>query len=251
MASAASNATHGKQLDFVLLVMDGASGKLDPAFDAHTGPFKAWALTVWADWFPTNVLHDAANKAKAQIERAKGSVWTMVRGPVAAFIASAARIGWTVHSATTATDDLQQNWNFAADSPAAIGEAVAESVRRWRLKRIIAFLPSAAPSLNDCFSTKGDTQVLDFSRIIKAMSKGSGPGKKAVTDWDPLWASDLSSAIGGGQWPQVRKCKVIKLGISDASCQLCFEHPGTVAHRFLCSVSRPAKGYPSRPRPPT
>ena len=32
------------------------------------------------------------------------------------------------------------------------------------------------------------------------------------------------------------------------SCQLCFSHPGTVAHRFQCTVNRPAKGFPPPPK---
>ena len=79
------------------------------------------------------------------------------------------------------------------------------------------------------------------------MSKGGGPGQKAETEWDPKWAPDLASAINGGQWPQVRKCKIVKWGITDDSCQLCFEHPGTTSHRFACAVSKPANGYPPPP----
>ena len=63
VASATANATYGKQLDLVLYVIDGAAGKLDPAFDAHTGPFKAWALTVWSEWFPLHMLQSAIDKA--------------------------------------------------------------------------------------------------------------------------------------------------------------------------------------------
>ena len=40
VAAAESNATFGKQPDIALYVIDGASGKLDPAFHAHDGPFK-------------------------------------------------------------------------------------------------------------------------------------------------------------------------------------------------------------------
>ena len=97
VASAAANATYGKQLDLVLYVMDGASGKLDPAFDAHTGPFKSWALTVWSDWFPTDVLQLAIDKAKKKLSGAKGSMWAVAAGPVTAFLATAARINWTIN----------------------------------------------------------------------------------------------------------------------------------------------------------
>ena len=143
VASATANATFGKQLDLVLCLMDGASGKLDPAFDAHTGPFKSWALTVWSEWFPTDVLQFAIDKAKLKLQSAKGSMWAVAAGPVTAFIATAKRITWTINSATTATDDLQRPWCFATDSPAAIADAVANSVRRWRPKRIFQIVHSA------------------------------------------------------------------------------------------------------------
>ena len=38
-----------------------------------------------------------------------------------------------------------------------------------------------------------------------------------------------------------------KWGITDMSCQLCFSHPGTIAHRFACTINRPAQGYPAPP----
>ena len=43
VAASASSATCGKQPDVTLYVIDGASGKLDPAFTAHDGPFKYWS----------------------------------------------------------------------------------------------------------------------------------------------------------------------------------------------------------------
>ena len=116
--------------------MDGASGKLDPAFDAHTGPLETWALTIWSDWFPTGVMQAAVDKPKQKLDRAKGAVWAAVAGSVTALLATAKRIGLTIDTATTAHDDLQRPWNFATDSPAAIADAVANSVRRWRLNRL-------------------------------------------------------------------------------------------------------------------
>lgn len=241
VAAAGSNATFGKQPDIALYVIDGASGKLDPAFHAHDWPFKSWALAVWENWFSIEALQIALVQAKAKIACAEGPAWAVVAGPVTALLATAARIGWTVLSATLAQDDLNQQWNFAADSRAAISTAVAQSVRRWRLKRILKLVPTAAPDSSDCLAPCGSLQVLDFARTIKAMVAGGGPGKKAETDWDPVWAH-------GGQWPQVRKCKVKKWNTTDDSCQLCFEQPGTIPHSFQCKVSKPPKGYAPPPK---
>ena len=82
---------------------------------------------------------------------------SLVTGPVVAFIATARRIGWTIVTATSAVDDIQHTWNFAADSPAAIATAVAHSVRRWRLNRILQLIPSAVPTANDSVASQFPT----------------------------------------------------------------------------------------------
>ena len=46
VAAASSSNTCGKHPDLILYILDGASGKLDPAFDSNAGPFKCWALAV-------------------------------------------------------------------------------------------------------------------------------------------------------------------------------------------------------------
>ena len=170
---------------------------MDPAFDAHLGPFKAWALTVWCDWFPTEVLQAAIDKAKQKLKNAKGAMWAAAAGPVTAFLATAKGIEWKIESATTARDDLQRLWNFATDSPVAIADVVANSVRRWRLNKIVHIIPAAAPFLCDGANLQGPTQVIDFSRIVRSMTRGGGPGKKAEAEWDTKWAPDLASAING------------------------------------------------------
>ena len=147
---------------------------------------------------------------------------SVVAGPVAALVATAKRIGWTIESATAAKDNLMQSWKFAADSLVAIASAVANSVRRWRLNRILTAIPTAAPSAADCFTPNAPSQIFDFSRIIKPMVKGKGHGKKAETEWNPTWAASLACVFNGGQWLQVRKCNVAKWELAYNSCQLCF-----------------------------
>ena len=178
VASASSSATCGKQLDVALHVLDGASGKLDPAFPAHEGPIKYWALAVWEAWFSVHELQIALDQAKKKINGARGSCWAVVSGPVTALVATASRIGWTIASATSALDDLQHKWDSAADSPAAIANAVAHSVRRWRLNKILHALPTATPTANDCAAPLGQLQLFDFACTIKSMATGKGPGKK-------------------------------------------------------------------------
>ena len=47
----------GQDLDLALMIADAcASGRADPAFDAHKVPIAAWALAVWEAWLPALVL---------------------------------------------------------------------------------------------------------------------------------------------------------------------------------------------------
>ena len=63
VAASASSATCGKRPDLVLYILDGAAGKLDPAFDGNIGPFTYWALVVWQGWSPTSFLQEALDQA--------------------------------------------------------------------------------------------------------------------------------------------------------------------------------------------
>ena len=99
----------------------------------------------------------------------------------AASIATAARLKWTISSATLAIDDIGHEWNFAADSPAAIAAAVARSVRRWRLARIIRDLPDLLPPASDTTNALS-TMLVDFASTVRSMTKGKGPGNKTATE---------------------------------------------------------------------
>ena len=63
-ASAKGSSTPGKSPDVSLALTDGASGVADPAFEAHSGPIKCWALAWWESWFPSQEMEDAMKKAR-------------------------------------------------------------------------------------------------------------------------------------------------------------------------------------------
>ena len=46
-----------KKHNFAPYVLDGPHGTMDPAFSAHEGPIKYWALAWWLNWFPAQLLN--------------------------------------------------------------------------------------------------------------------------------------------------------------------------------------------------
>ena len=130
IAASASSDTAGRDIDTRLHVIDGPNGTMDTAFDAHAMLAKYWALAVWQAWFPVPMLEEAVVLARKRISNCKGSVWAVVAGPTSALIASLARIGWKLLSATLAMDDIGWTCNFARDPPAAIVKAIQATVRR-------------------------------------------------------------------------------------------------------------------------
>ena len=66
---------------------------------------------------------------------------TMSARPTAV-VATATRIGWNMHDALSAEDDLGNPVRFDLDSPAAIRLRVQESVVRWRWRTVAQRLPT-------------------------------------------------------------------------------------------------------------
>ncbi len=80
--------------------------------------------------------------ADAQVRLATaGRPWAVVRGPAAAFVASAARLGWTVHDAFSVTTDDGVALRLRCDPPVVIRRACHDAVGRWRMRRIECDLP--------------------------------------------------------------------------------------------------------------
>ena len=81
-------------MDHMLNAIDGASGTLDPAFDAHVLPIQTWATAWWEHWRSEATMREALAEAILKLSSTKGSLWRLVTGPVATLVASAIRIGW-------------------------------------------------------------------------------------------------------------------------------------------------------------
>ena len=95
-----------------LYAVDGARGTIDPAFAAHLGPMVAWSNAWWEQWAKPDDLRCTLEEAKGRIAKAKGSAWSVVRGPVATFQAAATRLGWRLLSPESAQDVVGKTWNF-------------------------------------------------------------------------------------------------------------------------------------------
>ena len=126
----------GQDLDLALMMADAsASGRADPAFDAHKVPIATWALAVWETWLPIPMLNQMMASAIPTLRNAK-RVWAMVKGPAAAVVATAARIGWQILNATQIWTDVGHLLDLSLDPPKVIAEHVFKAVERWRWKRI-------------------------------------------------------------------------------------------------------------------
>ena len=149
VAKAVAPEAGGKQHELILYTADGASGTLDPAFDAHALPLYMWAMAHWHQWLPLQCLHESIVNAQSKVLDGSTPVWRRVTGPAAAVVASAARIGWSFISGRVACCDDQSTIDFLLDPPVVVVQAVRRSVRRWRLKEISKQFPPLVPQAPD------------------------------------------------------------------------------------------------------
>ena len=227
-AVAASYVSQGAgDLDLTLAFADGTkSGRADPAFAAHEDPIGMWAEAVWSQWLPRVALEKLAVAALGMI--VEGAVaWAKVRGPAAAFVASALRLGWRVSDAFNLVTDRGNHVDMRQDSPAFVLSEVRKAVWRWRWRR----LERKHPCLADGAGGYGPL-VGPIFRLLN-----SRPG-------DELSAKQqgaLRSTVADRQWTQVR---LKSAGfVTSHNCQLCVRfgfcspddparaHKGTLLHR--------------------
>ena len=238
----------GKHVDLVWALAHGATGTADPAFDAHAGPIKYWALAFWEGWFDEVAIEETLGKARAKLNVTGKSIWGRVTGPATALVATLARLKWSWVSGRKVRDDIGNVLSFGIDAPKDFVTAANASVRRWRLERVARLFPQLVPDNPDVHTpTSSPTILVDFFNVVAQMIKGKVPTKKLTAMWSSKWSPSLASALNGGQWTQARKAKVATWMIDDSRCQLCFKAVGTVDHRFSCEATR-ARSDATSPR---
>ena len=101
--AAAGVAAGAGDLDLTLAMIDGSlHGMADPAFAAHSDPIATCAKAVWCASIPIHMFVKLISKAlllPTNDLREATNTWARVRGPAAAFVASAQRLGWQIISA--------------------------------------------------------------------------------------------------------------------------------------------------------
>ncbi len=196
------------------MVIDGSSGTLDPAFDAHVLPIVRYAYAWWESWQPAHPLTKAFGDAYSRLI-AKNMSWGVVNGPIAALIMSLLRMKWSFIDSMSVTDDLGRVYKLTCDPPCVLASAMKESVRRWRIAKILVKYPSCAPSVPDYADPRLEDQwvindgllphgIVDLIGPIGRLAKGSRRGAKSFEPWEPKHAPSLISAFTGGQWCQGR-----------------------------------------------
>ncbi len=208
MAVVAAGA-RGRDLDLTLLLADTApTQRTDPAFAAHIDPIYKWAQAVWCHWVPHSLLNHMVTRARLALTKAR-KVWSVVKGPASATVATAARLGWTVHGATSITTDDGVHLDLTLDPPITITHHVVEAVRRWQWRRVADKFPALA-------APHGSPQPrVDVAPIRRLLARD-----RPAEAWLAHHRAALSSAVCGGQWPQAR---LHSAGLVDhPHCMLCF-----------------------------
>ena len=148
--NAAGTPTGGGHFETELFAKGALVGRLDPAFDAHAKPLATWATAWWDGWRSPHQLADAFHRANDDVRRQSprnANLWNRVKGPTAAAILTASRIGWYFSSPCHLHTDDDEVFNLTRDSPATVVKAVHAAVIRWRAANVLQLSLATAPLL--------------------------------------------------------------------------------------------------------
>ena len=180
-------------MDLVWASVDGNLGTADPAFEAHAGPMKYWALAFWESWFTDTEMVNALADARHKLNVKGKSVWARVTGPATAIVATMMRLKWKWADDRTVQDDIRNAWTFGLDSPKDFVSAAHASVRRWRLNRVALPFPQLVPQRMGVHAANATPSiVLDFFGVVAPMIRGKAPTNKMATPRNNKWGSSLA-----------------------------------------------------------
>ena len=247
-----ATATSGGSLDAEWMARDGQNDTLDPAFAAHSLPICSLAEAWWCRWRQEDKLreaHDMVVRRLARPLKGNASVWARAKGPTAAAILSAGRIGWVFESADRIITDNGRVIELGVDSPADVRGAVEDSVRRWRTANVLnqftatknllkhqqgSVPPGVVPCMKRQWRRAAAAATLHTHEGNFDVLLGRRRGK-VPTGWKPKYAAHLLSAVSNKQWPQARVAATRHPEWNTtAACQLCYAEKGTSAHRHAC-----------------
>ena len=244
----------GGNLDCEWYAYDAADGTDDPAFQAHLLPLHALSMAWWEQWRTQGDLSRAHRAACDHLTAAsshKGHIWTQVRGPTAAAILTAERLGWSFKDARNIIADCGRTIDLARDPPAYVKRLVIAAVRRWRLGNVLQHFHATRglvmPAVGGAQASGGSSHG---RHITPSMTHWHQRANVVASLWHfpesirGGWSSSdrkaaaptfLASAMAGRQWPQA-KCAAAKGAgwVADPTCRLCNGAPGTLAHRHSC-----------------
>ena len=190
--AAPATGTNGQDLDLALILADGSEkGRADPAFDAHLMPIGKWAEGGWGEWLPRRAMTATVAKLSAKLTQVR-SIWQHVRGPAAAMIASAWRLGWHIVSATELVTDAGRTLHLDLDPPAVVKAECVAAVKRWRYLAVCRKFPH--------LGLPEDSHGL----MLKPLWRLLDPKGKWPAGWSANQAGGLTSAVANRQWCQDR-----------------------------------------------
>ena len=197
----------------------------------------------------TETYRDCKSKADATGDHN----WNSVCGPAAAMIATCQRLGWRSSDGKVFQDDVGGSLDITLDPPKAFSNAARRSVSRLLTDKMVASVPSAEPkgadvSFHSTFSAENARDggrrfiLVDLTSFLRPLYRGSKKIATRFPQWSACCRGYLTSAVSGGQWPQIRKTKLPNFEATD-KCQLCHGAVGTLMHRHACPVTCPPQGW--------
>ena len=154
------------------------------------------------------LLEGSIADAKSKLVKAPRP-WAVATGPATVFVLTAARLGWTVHSATTVTTDDGTKLMLHLDPPAVVKEECKLSVQRWRWRNVQLKFPTL------CLGNLG--VGADMTGIWSLLRSKEQSGK-----WNHQFKGALKSALAGRQYTQAR-CYAAGFATHKA-CLVCLYH---------------------------